>query len=283
MKAAEKGSFTGAAGELFLSQPAVSRTIKTLEDELHIKLFFRDKRNGLILTDAGRRILLLARQMEGMENRIYQTAFRENNFLGGRVRVASLPVLTSVILARVLRSFRDKYPFVEVEISEGSSREIRNAVEEHGADFGFAFSPFGDLDCEILMTDRMVAVSRMPLEHGSPFAPDGKSRCILCRAGYETVLESWKSGKSRLECSLVVQQAESVISLAREGNGIGILSELVLDSIPNDLCRNELEPPVETRVGLIAQDMRDVTPAASALMAMIREECGNYLRRKPAR
>ena len=75
---AEKGSFTAAADELFITQPAVSRAIKALEDELNLKLFYRDKRKGLILTDAGQKILVLARQMLDMENRIYQTAFRED-------------------------------------------------------------------------------------------------------------------------------------------------------------------------------------------------------------
>ena len=116
---AEKGSFTAAADELFITQPAVSRAIKALEDELNLKLFYRDKRKGLILTDAGQKILVLARQMLDMENRIYQTAFRENNFLGGKVRIASMPILTSVILSKVFYAFQNKYPYVTLELIEG--------------------------------------------------------------------------------------------------------------------------------------------------------------------
>ena len=280
MTVAEKGSFTRAADDMFISQPAVSRAIKALEDELNVKLFFRDKRNGLILTDVGRSILMQSRQMAEMENRIYQLAFRENNFLGGRVRVASLPILTSVILARVMPSFRNKYPFIEVEIVEGSSREIRKSVEEHGVDFGLAFSPFGELDHEVLMTDRMVSISRRPFENKTTMDLDGSPRYIMCRAGYETVMETLTFRKSRLGEKLIVQQAETVISLVREGNGIGIISELVLDSIPNGLYRNALKPPVETKVGLIALDMQDMAPAATALMSMIKEECNNYLGQK---
>ena len=71
LSVAERGSITKTANELFISQPAVSKTIKSLEQKLSLKLFHRDKRHGLILTDAGEKILLLARQMEQLEQRMY--------------------------------------------------------------------------------------------------------------------------------------------------------------------------------------------------------------------
>lgn len=105
IRVAEKGSITETANELYISQPAVSKAIKILEDELSLKLFHRDKRKGLILTDIGHEILILARQMEKTENRMYQAAFRSNNFIGGKVRIASMPILTSVILSEVFIAF----------------------------------------------------------------------------------------------------------------------------------------------------------------------------------
>jgi len=109
---AEKGSITETADTLYISQPAVSKAVKNLEEELHLKLFHRDKHKGLLLTDAGEKILLLTRQMQDIESRMYQTAFRENNFLGGRVRIASMPILTSVILSKVFHDYKKKYPYV---------------------------------------------------------------------------------------------------------------------------------------------------------------------------
>ena len=144
VQVAEKGSFTGAANTLYISQPAVSRAVKALEDELEVKLFCRDRRNGLILTEAGKKILSLALQMEDLENRIYQTAYNENHMMGGRVRIASMPILTSVILSKVFSRFRKMYPGVNVELMEGSASEIRSAIEAHEVDFGFFCSPFGN-------------------------------------------------------------------------------------------------------------------------------------------
>ena len=277
IQVAERGSFTQVANELYISQPAISRAIKALEDELKVKLFFRDKRSGLILTDAGEKILKLARQMADTENRIYQTAFRENNFLGGKVRVASMPILTSVILSKVFYQFREKYPYVSVELLEGSSAEIRKAVEEHQVDFGLTSSPFGDLDKQVVFMDRMVSVSREPSHSADPVPlNENTGEYILCRAGYETVLEELKGQKIKLEHCFTVQQAETVINLVKQGNGIGILSELVLNATPNSLYRHTIFPEVEMEIGIIANDLSDLTPVASALAYMVREECKSY-------
>lgn len=277
IRVAERGSFTQTANELYISQPAVSRAIKALEDELKVKLFFRDKRNGLILTDAGEKILLLARQMADNENRIYQTAFRENNFLGGKVRVASMPILTSVILSKVIFRFRQKYPYVTLELMEGSSSEIRKAVEEHKVDFGFTSSPFGNLDRRVMFTDRMVAVSREQNDNQKPIdLTVDTEKYILCRAGYETVIEELNAQRVKLEHCFIVQQAETVINLVKEGNGTGILSELVLNATPNELFRQSVTPPVQMDIGIIANDLSDLTPVALTLMHMVEEVCQEY-------
>lgn len=281
IQVAERGSFTQVANELYISQPAVSRAIKALEDELKVKLFFRDKRNGLILTDAGEKILLLARQMADTENRIYQAAFRENNFLGGKVRIASMPILTSVILSKVFYNFRKKYPYVTLELMEGSSSEIRKAVEEHQVDFGFTSSPFGVLDADVVFTDHMVSVRKEPFQTTAPvLLKDHTENYILCRAGYETVTEKLKNQKIRLENCFTVHQAETVINLVNVGNGIGILSELVLDATPNNLFRHTISPAVEMDVGVIAVDLDDLTPVATTLLYMVKEACAEYTEQK---
>lgn len=74
IKVAECGSFTKVAKTYYITQPAVSNAMSKLENELGVKLFFRDKRNGIVLTDIGREILTYAKQMEDIDNRIYQAA-----------------------------------------------------------------------------------------------------------------------------------------------------------------------------------------------------------------
>ena len=81
---------------------------------------------------------------------------------------------------------------------------------------------------------------------------------------------------SKPQHCFTVQQAETVINLVKQGNGIGILSELVLNATPNSLYRHTIFPEVEMEIGIIANDLSDLTPVASALAYMVREECKSY-------
>ena len=81
-------------------------------------------------------------------------------------------MLTSVILSKVIFRFRQEYPLVAVELREGSSAEIRKAVQEHRADFGFASSPFEDMDHLVLFIDQMVSVSRNQRDSQMPVSLD---------------------------------------------------------------------------------------------------------------
>ena len=103
IKVAEYGSITKAAKALYITQPAISNALAKLEGELGVKLFFRDKRNGLLLTEVGKQILLLSRQMEDIDNRIYQTAYQEKHLLRGRLRIA---VLTSQVSTLQYKSLK---------------------------------------------------------------------------------------------------------------------------------------------------------------------------------
>ena len=272
IQVAEKGSITETAKSLYISQPAVSKAIKILENELNLKLFHRDKRKGLILTDIGHEILILARQMEETENKMYQAAFRSNNFIGGKVKIASMPILTSVILSEVLYRFHKLYPYVSIELVEKSSLDIRKAIEEHQVDFGILSGPFDSLDHQLLFCDRMVAVGTSHLLTEDTLDLNIEpERFIFCRAGHETAMEMLKARNIKISESFIVQQAETVIHLAEKDNGIGVISEFTVNNTPNHLRKILIKPAIEIPIGLAANDLHDLTPAALQLKHMIND------------
>ena len=89
IRVAEKGSITEAANELYISQPAVSKAIKILEDELNLKLFHRNKRKGLILTDIGHEIIFSA----PFDTLDYQLLFTDHMIAVGTSKMLTDPVL----------------------------------------------------------------------------------------------------------------------------------------------------------------------------------------------
>lgn len=269
IKVAECGSITRVAKMLYITQPAVSNAISKLETELNVKLFFRDKRNGLLLTDVGQKILLLAKQIEDLDNRMAQTAYLENHFVEGRLRIAALTSLVSTILSKALKEYRTAFPGVTVEIREGSPNDIFRMVEEHTVDFAISCSPFGKFDSIILYRDRMAAM--LPKEY--PDVPEvdltaPPNLLIINKPAYETILDHVKQPLP-VEKFLQVQTAETAINMVLDGIGIGILSEYTMDTLVAGFKKYPVNPEITFDIGIFANDLDDLTPAALEFVRLI--------------
>lgn len=268
--AAELRSLTRTANKLYVSQPAVSHAIKKLEEELGVKLFIRNKRSLLTLTDAGRDILALAYQMVDLENRLYQRAYEENHLIGGVIRVATVPLGASLVLARVLPTFKKQFPGVQVELLEGTPLEVKNMVLNYQVDLGISTSPYMGLEHKLLMTDRMISIHRdhavsIDLKKENP-------DLILCRVAYDSITEQLAGRNIDLSHAVVMEAASTQINMVGGGNGTGVISELMLSTIPNELVRGSVAPEMDKiDISLIAHSFDDLSTAAKEMADMILE------------
>ena len=267
--AAELQSLTETAKKLYVSQPAISHAIKKLEDELGIRLFIRNKRSPLTLTEAGKDILALAYQMADLENRLYQRAYAENHMMGGVLRVATVPLGASLVMARVLPAFHKQFPAVKVEMLEGTPLEVKNMVLNYQADLGISTSPYIELEHRLLMMDRMISIGRDGAVKVD-LKEDNKN-LVLCRVAYNSILEQLAGQEIDLSRSTVMEAASTQINMIEEGNGIGVISELMLSTIPNQLVRGSVVPKMEMEISLIAHSFSELGAAAKEMADMILE------------
>ncbi len=266
---AETGNLTEAAKKLYISQPAVSQAVKKLEEELGVKLFIRNKRSSLTLTAAGKDILALAYRMADLENKIYQRAYEENHLLGGAIKIASVPIGVSLILSRVLPVFKKRFPYVTVELLEGTPAEVKNLLLGSQADLGITTSPYMDLQHETLMKDRMVSIHRD--EARAIDLRKDTSDLVLCRVAYDSLMEQFSGERIDLSHALVLDAASTQINVIENGTGEGVISELMLSTIPNGLVRGKVYPEKEIEISLTAINFDALTPAAKEMKNMILE------------
>ena len=120
---ANAGNITKAAEELMISQPAISKSIKNLEEQLGGQLFIRTKR-GVILTDEGREFYnYINRAMEYIYN-------AENKFTDlinlntGTIKIGISSTLTKQFLIPYLEIFHNKYPKIDIQIVTNVSVEL---------------------------------------------------------------------------------------------------------------------------------------------------------------
>lgn len=162
--AAEHGSFRKAGTALGISESAISRRIRDLEDRVGVSLFHRQS-SGVLLTDAGEHFLARARQ--GL--RIIQEGARNIAVIGrgeeGCVRIGIFSSLASGFLSDLLRSYHEKYSMVRVDLLDGNPAEHIAAIRQLRLDVAFVTGTGAWTDCETmhLWSERVFVV--LPGEH----------------------------------------------------------------------------------------------------------------------
>lgn len=137
---AQCGSFCGAAEELHITQPAVSRSIKLLENKLGAQLFIRTSR-GILLTEAGEILNKYVEQalsaIKGAENHIKELRALEY----GKLNIGASDTLSQHFLLPYLKEFHQKYPRVHLKVTNRTSQDTVELLKQGKVDIGFIHMP----------------------------------------------------------------------------------------------------------------------------------------------
>ncbi|HLI51614.1 MAG TPA: LysR family transcriptional regulator [Thermomicrobiaceae bacterium] len=132
------GSFSGAAHELYLSQPAISRRIDLLETEIGVRLFDRIP-GGVRLTEAGEAFLPYARQVLAAARDGTEAARALEREPAGPIALALVGTLASTRLTERLRLFRERWPAVRLLLKTARSDEVTAMVQRGEARLGLRY------------------------------------------------------------------------------------------------------------------------------------------------
>ena len=132
---AEVRSLTKASKALHLSQPAVSKHIKLLEEELRVPLFVRSS-TGVVLTDAGTIFLKHVQETEKSRAAVMEKLQAPVGLLTGSLRLGSSMTIASYYLPDVLVGFKAKHAAVKCEVVEGNTDLILGLLLDQRIDWG---------------------------------------------------------------------------------------------------------------------------------------------------
>ena len=156
---AETLSVTKAAARLHISQPPLSRHIHQLEEEIGVALFVRH-RQGVTLTDAGRRLLEKARALDGAALEFYEAARRAASGQSNTIRIGIGWGLWEAV-NRIRVEFARQYPGVAIEARDAfCSEKCEQQLKDYSLDVAFARPPLdtGALDVSPIFHERIQAV-----------------------------------------------------------------------------------------------------------------------------
>jgi len=137
MEVAANLSFSKAAQVLFITQPAISKHIKGLEDQYKVA-FFERKGNTILLTEAGKKLNEYLLQATEIERKIeYDLSVLSNlSNAAGHLRLGASTTIALYILPSILSGFQQEYANVGVQLVNRNSEYILNALLNHEVDIG---------------------------------------------------------------------------------------------------------------------------------------------------
>ncbi|HGY9625707.1 LysR family transcriptional regulator [Pseudomonas juntendi] len=272
-------SFAQAGEHLHVSQPALSLTIKALEDNLGGALLTRTTRS-VSLTAEGEVLLPLARRLLADWDDTEEMLRQRFTLQLGRVSVAAMPAFAGNLLPRSLKVFRQRYPRVNVTVHDVINEQVLELVRHRRVELGIGFEPenLDGLRFHPLYLDRFVAV--VPADSPLAEQPQVSWRQLLA----EDFIALQRPSAVRLLLEQNVAASHGKLAVAFESHQLSTIGRMVanglgVSAVPA-LCVNQMqelgarcvplvEPSVERRIGVIALADHKLSTAAQALLDVV--------------
>lgn len=235
----KQGSFTRAAHELSLTQPAVSGHIAALEEEFGMPLFNRTGKK-IVLTDAGSILQKGARDILDRVEDLKGELTDLKALRGGTIRIGASKIIGVYMLPRILMAFRDQFPDIELQISIHSAHTIAGQVEDNAYDLAIVGE--GDqiasrnIGVKVIGEDRLVVIAapNHPLaSRGMVTIDELGSEPFILSGRLTASLQSLKAQLSELgvnlKSSIEMDEAGAIKRAVEEGAGLAILSRSVVE------------------------------------------------------
>lgn len=137
---AEVGNITAAAQALYISQSAVSQSIKQLENDLQTRLFSRNSR-GVTLTAEGKMLYEYVRSAMGLLETGEEKLSQSRDLQMGHLTIGASDTVTSQFLLPYLDRFHRQYPAIHIQIISGRSHKVLGLLQSGKVDIAFASTP----------------------------------------------------------------------------------------------------------------------------------------------
>lgn len=133
LSVAENLSFSKAAGDLNISQPAVTKHIKELEDRYKTNLFER-KGNKIYLTKAGEKLYNAFKQIALQYRELDFEIGQMHNSISGEFKIGASSTISQYVIPKAIASFHKRYPKIQIFLMNGNSFEMEKLLLENQVD-----------------------------------------------------------------------------------------------------------------------------------------------------
>jgi DNA-binding transcriptional LysR family regulator len=237
IEVARHKSFSKAAEMMYISQPSISRSIKELENQFGVVLFYRDTKS-VALTDAGEIILTQAQQIVSSFQNITSQLGDLKKMQSGKIYIG-LPQITAITtFSHLLSSFKMEYPNIHIHLYEYGPKKVEASIQEGLLDIGI-FTPSEEHDLydtvwfehdtfEVIMH----ATNKLAQYNAIDYHKLMDEQFILYSSDYhlhDMIIEGCKEAGFTPKIILETSQREWMIQMVMDNLGIALL--------PSKICK----------------------------------------------
>jgi DNA-binding transcriptional LysR family regulator len=278
---AEELHFGRAAERVHIAQPPLSQQIRQLEEQIGVKLFHRTKRR-VLLTHAGKIFLEEARQLLDLSRKAVQSARRADRGEIGQLVMGIVGSATYCLAPPVLRSFRERFPEVELILRELTTDQQLNALQRGSITIGFLRQPVRNdaLYAETILREPFVVA--LPTDHalaaGSLVSLGmlATEPFIMCSRQegatfYDQIMSLCNEAGFSPRVAQEAVQMPTVLGLVSVGIGIAIVPASVQNLQMTGVTYRVLTEVTQTTELAMAWRRDDESPVLRAFLAVARE------------
>lgn len=283
---ARRRTFSGAAVELRISQPAVSKHVADLERALGVKLVERSRRDGA-LTSAGE---FVANHVLRAEALLAQTAMGVAEFrdsASGSLAIVASWVTGTYLLPEIIAEFQHSHPAVRISLELGTAVKAVEWLRLHRAELGFIAGVVGgpEIEAESLLENEIVIVARPTLVPSRPSRVDLESLTWISREEGSATRTASDEALARLSIApsrrLELPSYAAVAHALKNGYGIAAVSRFV---VAEELRSGSLIAvpvhgwKVSSMISVLRVRDARLTPSADQFQSFVRKRFGEISR-----
>src|SRR5215207_7321371 len=277
----DERTFTRAAERVGRTQPAVSQSVKKLEDEVGAPLFARDV-HDVSLTEAGRVLADYARRMVNLRDEAMRQVAGIRALKSGTLSIAAHESAAVYLLPAALRSYFQKFPDIKVGIYRSRLNEIPRQVMDRQVDVGFVKDEpaFHELQSIDVHKDEMVCIAsprhRFARKPSVSVLDLGSERFVLhhlCSTTAEAILRLFEQHGTHCRVAAEVWSFENIKSFVQEEVGLAIVPGITVrqEIADGTLVRLPVrELSMQRRTLMIYRDQGYVSDSARELIKVVR-------------
>ncbi|MBC7928568.1 MAG: LysR family transcriptional regulator, partial [Bryobacteraceae bacterium] len=280
---ARTGSFTKAANELGISQPALSEQIAKLEHGLEAPLFERLNRR-IELTAIGEAVLGRAQALLNDASALPDLIERARAGVHGPLRLGAIPTILPFFMAPLLKGFTERYPDIDLHVREGTTAELVEQVLNGMVDVALVSLPVEGAG--LVMKELFRDPLYLAVPEGHRFAELEKvqlrrlsqERLLILKDGHclrDETLAICEQARARFAAQFEANQLLTIFELIRGGFGVSVVPKMGR-SLSTGCRLIEIEPQASRCVGYIRLQRRYLSKALEAFTGYLQDSVAKH-------